>query len=121
MDIGPDLPIYHAIGSQGSWSVKINGKSVSCAWEEHCDKSNGTYCDTGFISGDRKWDAYVSLIQKEMLVALTARKKDTDGSTWKRDGYIGLYRVKNVEVTSKGLEFEFDEALARLKRPSQKS
>ena len=56
---------------------------------------------------------YIAAIQRGGKVALTG-KKDTAGE-WKRDGYIALFEVANINTREHTLEFDLTRRLANLK------
>jgi hypothetical protein len=97
------LPILKATGRRGDWFTEINGNWVPCAWSWWL--SGNHYCDPGYVHNTRQWPRYVAAIESMRQVALTGKKETTDGK-WQRDGYIGLFTVVNVLVTSNTLEFD---------------
>jgi len=92
-----------AIGSRGDWFATIEGERVACAWSWWLTGNH--YCDPGIEAEKGKWPKYIVAIREQRKVALTGKKETRDGK-WERDGYIGLFRVTNVVVTSKKLEFD---------------
>jgi hypothetical protein len=99
-----------ARGNRGNWFARIGDEDVPCVWLRW--RTGNHYFDPGAKPGEGKWRNFIEAIKNGEKVALTGKRT---GDEWLRDGYIALYRVANVTVSARGLEFDFMERLAHLK------
>lgn len=112
MTIAPKkkIPRKKARGTQGSYFTKIDGQDVPCAWQQGLRKMH--YVDDGASPEEGQWPRYIEAIRVGKQVALTGVRIE-DGRM-RRHGYVALYRVDNVKVTGRVLEFDLVERIADL-------
>jgi hypothetical protein len=95
-----------ARGHRGSWFARVGDDDIPCAWHEWLRGMH--YSDPHFVN-EGKWVKYLEALQRDRKIVLT-RKREKDGK-WLRDGYIGVFKITNITVSDRGLEFELTERL----------
>ena len=92
------------IGERGSWFAKWRGERLPCV---HRCWTVGTwphYADPE-VEADGKWPPFIEALRDGKAIL-------TDGTSDVRTGYVGVYRIDNVEVRDGLLQFDFKERLA---------
>jgi len=64
--------------------------------------------------GEAKWDEFIAALKREKRAVLTRDEVSQDEKSFQRTGYIALFEIDHIEVTTAGLEFEFTKRLAEL-------
>jgi len=101
------------VGIRGSWFANWRGEEVPCVHKHWTKMQSGrmSYLDPG-VSSDPKWPPFIEAIKRTKKVILTDDAVDEGGIPgFKRTGYIGLYRVENVDVKDQELSFDYIERL----------
>ena len=96
-------------GERGSWFAKWKGDDLPCV---HRCWTKGTwprYVDPG-LTGSPKWEPFIEALKRGLAI-LTEDELDAAGMPVNRSGYVGLYRIENVEVCGNELRFDFTERL----------
>lgn len=94
-------------GKRGSWFAKWKGEEYPCVHRCWTKGNWPRYLDPG-MDDNPKWGPYVESLKLGHAI-LTEDELDEAGNPINRTGYVGLYRVENVEVRDKELHFEFKE------------
>jgi hypothetical protein len=104
-----------ARGSKGRWFAAIEGEDeeVPCVWDHWLTDTH--YADPGAEPSATKWQKYFAAIIRLKRVALTEGGPGEEGQPWKRGPYKALYRVENVSLSDRGLEFDLVDRIALLK------
>jgi hypothetical protein len=69
----------------------------------------GMHYSDPYVVNEGKWIKYIEALRRDRKAVLTS-KREKDGK-WLRDGYIGVFRIANVSLTDRGLEFDLVERL----------
>ena len=101
-----------ARGHRGRWFATIDDEDIPCVWKRWLKVRH--YADLGADPNSPKWQEYFEAIKRKKQVALTSGGPSEDGN-WERAGYIGFFRVENVCLSDRGLEFDLVERIANLK------
>ncbi len=111
-----------ARGNLGNWFAKItapnhpeiDGKDLPCIWDFW--KDGDQYRDQGFNAQLGKFASLVDGLTKEGFAVLRKRKKGTDPDVFEADGYIGIYRIADVETNNNNLRLRFVHRVCYLDR-----
>jgi hypothetical protein len=99
-----------AFGTRGSWFAEVLGVELPCV-SDHWLRQ-GRYLDPGAKPGDKRWQKYYRAIANGKVI-LTYTEPTTDGRL-ARKGYVGVYIVDNVRLSSDGLQFDLKDRELRL-------
>jgi hypothetical protein len=104
----PEL-VLMPVGSIGRWFATWNNEDFPCIHDYWIDK--GHYRDP-YVSDNPKWKRFIEAIQKGKHVIVTYDQSDSEGNpNGNRGGYIGLWRVENVDPRYGELHFDLVEPL----------
>jgi hypothetical protein len=96
-------------GSVGTWFAEWNSEQLPCV-HKHWLKAYH-YCDPG-VSSDAKWPPFIDAIRDGKRVIVTDDYRSEDGKpTGRRERYIAVYRIDNVEVRDNALHFDLVDKL----------
>lgn len=101
------------IGRPGDWYAKWGDENIPCIHRYFLKGMH--YCapvDTRPGQGS-KWERYVEEIRKGRVVL--TRSSLLPNGNFKRDGYIALYKVANVEVKDGHLHFDLKDIEVRFR------
>lgn len=98
-----------AIGKRGWWFAEVLDKTLPCVSDEWLKR--GHYLDPGARPGTKRWDRYVEAIMFGQVILTNTQVKDGKRS---RQGYVAVFKVFNVVITTAGLEFDLGEPILRL-------
>jgi hypothetical protein len=107
------MSTLNAMGRRGSWFAKIEGKQIPCVHAHW--KTDHNYNDPGYRQTGAKWPDFIGALETLKLAALTSDIRP-HGNTFRRTGYIALYKIDNVRIEGENLRFEFIEKIALLRR-----
>ena len=62
----------------------------------------------------RKWSELLDALRAEKRAILTLDRTPDGGKNFEREGYIGLFRIGDIEVSDGHLRFQFLERLANI-------
>ena len=98
-----------ARGRQGSWFAEVEGELYPCV---HQHWVTGTKYHDPMPTKDtnKKYPDYLEAIAKIKVVIITKDKVPE----WIRQGYVCLYSIDNVVVSSAGLTFDLKQRLEEL-------
>ena len=97
-------------GHRGSWFASWGGETYPCV---HKFWTNGIWPhhrDPNVVNSPQYIDL-INAIEAGKTVILTEDEAIDGGLGFNRKGYIGLYRVANIEVRGPELHFDFVERL----------
>ena len=99
-------------GNRGSWFARVAGERLPCVYKEWLVPPRH-YLDPGVQPGVAKWDEFVAALRMTKRAILTTRPSGENGED-RHD--IRIFQIDHIEVTERGLEFEFVHAIAVLRR-----
>lgn len=107
------LPSFKATGAQRSWFAEVKGERLPCVHKQW--RQGFQYRDSTVRSNDPQWREFFASIAdgKQVIETSSAMPEGVDGP-WKRDGYVGLFRVENVTFDGTTFEFAYAERIANL-------
>ncbi len=109
-----------ARGNQGNWFAEVtaprhpevHGKSLPCIWD-YWWQGKSRYIDPGYAPGNPKAEKVVEALKSEGFAVMRKRRKTDDPDKWEADGYIGVFKVSDVEF-GESLEFDIVERICDL-------
>lgn len=111
-----NLPTVYVRGHEGSYFVDAEsfGKLPTAhahlfkgVWYEHPGPAHYGRTSTRDLN---QWKAQCEATAKGCLIVMT--RDDTTKATWERKGYIGVFRVDNVDYANGTLRFRMIERVA---------
>ena len=105
------LPRHKAVGERGSWFAMVDGERLPCF---HRYWVNGLRHHSRFGDGSPKHRELVAAILRDPRIVLTEDRVSEGGRAFERTGYIGVFRVGNIEADDEEIRFDLLERLAEL-------
>jgi hypothetical protein len=88
-------------GSQGSWFAEWKGESYPCIHNHwRCGERRQWHDDPYAKAGIPKWDDFIAAIFRGRVIETKdVVPDDLKEGAWKRESYIALWAVDNIEVS----------------------
>ena len=97
-----------------AWFARVAGERLPCVHREWLVPPRH-YLDPGAQPGAGKWDEFIAALRETKRAILACDTRGDNGGP-RRDQDLQIFQIDNIEVTERGLEFEFIRAIAVLKR-----
>src|SRR5687767_5695554 len=106
------MPKFKAHGHRGSWFADVNGEHLPCV-HAHWWKGSG-YHDPYARPGDAKFEKLLQGIRETGRGVVTKDDVSDGGRTFKRTGYVGVFKIEDPQLDDDGLRFRITNRIADL-------
>ena len=101
-------------GSRGSWFARVAGERLPCVYREWVVPPRH-YLDPGAQPGVGKWDEFIAALRETKRAILPSDTRGENGEH-RQEHDLQIFLIDRIEVTERGLEFEFVRPIAVLRR-----
>ena len=101
-------------GWQGSWFAEWRGEMIPCIHKHWTHGHWPQYRDPG-VDERAEWGPFIRALQEGGRAILTTSEVPDGPGPWRRNGYVGLWSIRNVLVENGVLTFDLEEPLERFR------